>query len=414
MEYTIKPYMDAITAPKYVNDHILMEKSKGMDHFVIDLRDCTRTYPNICVPVAAIIDFYTGSGTNFSFLHQTERRDYLEHTMLHDPLVVEDRLGGNEINYPLDKVWRFGTSEGIGALVGAFIKALREADELAQGVLNGIEWCINETMDNVLNHSEAPYGFIMAQLQKENKRLAICIFDWGRGIYQSLKNSKHKPASAIDAITMALRERITRDENVGQGNGMWGLSEIIKENQGIIKISSCGASYSNIGNQTETVSEGNMHLGQLHGTTCIDFQLDYRIPIDISKALGGHEPADLWLENKETDNGGYRVSVAELAHGTGSRASAVKLRNLILNIFHEKQQKIIIDFSGVTLVSSSFSDELIGKIIKEYGFMFFMNTFQIIGVSGINAAIINRSVEQRMAQKYYDPAITEIPDGTDE
>ncbi|MCL1807712.1 MAG: hypothetical protein FWG31_08430, partial [Oscillospiraceae bacterium] len=310
MTYTIKPWMDMITAPKHLNNKIYVEKANGINHFTIDLRDSLRTYPNICVPIAAIIDYYKTTGTEFTFLHQQEKKDYIQHTMLHTPLIAEEQMESSEINFPLDKVWRFGTSEGIGALVNAFIRVIREADELAQGVLNGIEWCINETMDNVLNHSEAPYGFIMSQLQKESKRLTICIFDWGMGIYNSLKYSKHNPSSALDAITLALQERITRDDKFGQGKGMWGLSEIIKENQGIIRISSCGASYSNNSGQIETNPNGNINFGQSHGSTCIDFQLDYKTPINISKALGGHEPADLWLEDKELENGEYNVLVS--------------------------------------------------------------------------------------------------------
>ena len=109
------------------------------------------------------------------------------------------------------------------------------------------------------------------------------------------------------------------------------------------------------------------------------------------------------------ENGGYLLSVSELAHGTGTRQSAIKLRNLILNSYFETKQRVIIDFTGVNLISSSFADELIGKIISEYGFMFFINTFQIIGASSINIRIINRSIEQRMAQKYYEPDMPELP-----
>jgi len=402
--------MDSKAAPKYVNDNILAGKRKRYVEFTIDLQETSRTYPNICVPIAATIDYYKNSGIDFKFIHDQERNSYLQHTMFYEPCVVEDLIGVSEINYPLDKVWRFGTAEGVNALVNAFIKTVRESDELGPGVLNSIEWCINETMDNVLQHSAAPYGFIMGQLQKVKKQLSICIFDWGIGIFNSLKPSKHNPLKPIDAITLALQERVTRDDKIGQGNGMWGLSEIIKENHGFVEICSSGASYTYNNNRVETTESGTLNFGLKQGSTLVDFQLSYQTPTNISKALCGHMPTDLWLEERQTEKEEYSVSISELAHGTGTRQSAVKLRNLILNIFREKRQKIIIDFTGINVVSSSFADELLGKIISEYGFMFFVNTFQIIGVSDVATSVINRSIEQRMAQKYYDPDMKESPD----
>lgn len=407
--HTIKLYIDTVTAPKYLNTEILKASGDGLHNFKIDLHGDS-SYPNICVPAAATIDFYKTRGMNFDFVIEQERSNYIQLTKFYAPQVVEEYIGRHEMSYPLDRVWRFSSSEGVHALVNAFIMAIRSSDEIEQGVLSGIEWCINETMDNVLQHSSAPYGFIMGQLHKEAKKLLICIFDWGIGIYNSLRNSKHNPAKPLDAITLALQERVTRDEKIGQGNGMWGLSEIIKENQGVFKISSSGASYIYNNGSINTTESKELNFGSQHGSTLIDFQLDYKKPIDIGKALGGYEPLDLWLEDRELENGEYKISVLELALGTGTRQSAVKLRNLILNIYHEKHEKIIIDFAGVNLISSSFADELIGKIISEYGFMFFVSTFQIVGVSGINAKVINRSIEQRMAQKYYDPNIEETSD----
>jgi hypothetical protein len=55
----------------------------------------------------------------------------------------------------------------------------------------------------------------------------------------------------------------------------------------------------------------------------------------------------------------------------------------------------------VNLISSSFADELIGKLVAEYGFHFFISTIKITNVSSVNIPIVNRSIEQRMAQQYY-------------
>ena len=51
---------------------------------------------------------------------------------------------------------------------------------------------------------------------------------------------------------------------------------------------------------------------------------------------------------------------------------------------------------------------MIGKIVAQKGFMYFTHYFEIKNLSTFNANIINRSVEQRMAQKYYDENITDF------
>ena len=357
--YEIQPFMEKISTPKYLNKQILIGQNKGYSNFRINLTKAERTYPNICVPIAGAIDFYRTRRVNFDFVVEEKKNSYLQHTSFHTPLIVEDLIGKRELSSPLDKVWRFSTSEGVCKLVDAYVSAIRESDEVAKGVLDSLEWCINETMDNVLQHSSAPYGFVMGQIQKETKRLSICIFDWGRGIYNTLKESKHKPTKALDAITLALQERVTRDEKIGQGNGMWGLSEVIKGNNGFVRVSSSGASYTYSNEEVTTIANGEMNFGDQQGSTFVDFQLDYRKAIDFEKALGGYEPVNLWLEERELDNGEYQIVVSEQAHGTGTRQSAMKLRNSILNIFHEKHQRITLDFSGVNLVSSSFADELL-------------------------------------------------------
>ncbi len=406
-KYIIQPIMSRVTASKHLNDQILTGINKGYNEFKIIIQENSKTYPNICVPIAATIDYYKEMGMDFEIIHECVYRDYIKHTSFDHPCIVEENINCTDLLYPLDKVWCFSTSEGVNSLVTAYINAIRQSDSIESGVLASIEWCINEIMDNVLQHSEAPKGFIMTQLQHESKRFSVCIFDYGRGIYNSFKGSKYHPVSPIDAISLALSERVTRDEKIGQGNGMWGLSRIINENGGTIRISSCGAVYSCINGSLSTIDNGDFNFGKKVGTTRVDFQLDYSKSIDIVSALNGYKPIDLWLENLENDAGDYAITVLNESSGTGTRKSALKFRNMVLNIIRETHKKVILDFTGINLISSSFADELIGKMISEYGFMFFINTITITNISKINSFVINRSVEQRMAQTYYDHLIDE-------
>ena len=125
-EYTciIQPAMERTTTPKSLNDQILAGQNKGYNDYTIDVSGSIRTFPNISVPISAIIDFYKSRGKNIDFIFSKERNSYLQHTMFHSPKIVEENIGSSEMNFPLDKVWRFGTSEGVNALVDSFIRSV--------------------------------------------------------------------------------------------------------------------------------------------------------------------------------------------------------------------------------------------------------------------------------------------------
>lgn len=409
--YSIVIFMDSPKAVKTLNDNILAGKRKGFTDFELVVKN-EKTYSNVCAPVAGVLDYYREQNYEFNVIYEN-KESYVELTHFESPLIVESILLQGAIISPFNKVWKFTSPDGINALVSAFVLAIRQADIIEEGVISSLEWCLNETMDNVLQHSEIGVGYVMAQLHKNFKRFSVCVFDAGIGIYNSFKPSKYNPRFPLDAITLAMMEKVTRDEKVGQGNGLWGLTNIINEAKGSLYISSGGAVYSKNNLETKTIETGHFNLGKKYGTTLIDFQLDYSNKINVAKALGGYMPTDLWLENLENDNGEIEIHVAEQSGGTGTRKSAEKLRNMVLNVLFQDRKKVILNFSGINLISSSFADELIGKIINQYGFVFFIANFKIQNLTPINIAVLNRSVQQRMAQMYYDDQIEFDEEGTE-
>lgn len=367
-----------------------------------------QTYPNVCVPLAALMDWYKTKGHEFrcQFLGTN---NYIEHTCLNRPLQVESLMNTTEMMFPLDKVWKYNSAEGENALVTAIVNAVRESIEVGKGVISSIEWCLNEVMDNVLQHSISGVGYMMGQVHKEKKRVSLCVFDMGIGIYGSLKKSKHCPRTPLDGLTMALQEKVTRDEDIGQGNGMWGLKRIIDENSGNLTIESNSAMFRCVGKKVETKNVQSYIAGDFSNATLVDFQLDISSSIDIAQALNGHEPLDFWLEEHELGDTLY-FSIQKDSVGTGTRIAAQKLKNNIFNSLKEGNKKVILDFGGVNVVSSSFADELIGKIVAEKGFIYFTHCFELKNISPFNMSVINRSVEQRMAQKYYDNTLPDVED----
>lgn len=397
-----------VTAVKFLNDSILCGINNGYSDFNVIFKE-ERTFSNICAPIAGVLKHYqTTHNLKFNIIASND--SYINHTHITDPLIVQENVDKYIFQNPFDKVWFFDSDKEINDLINSYLFSIRQADIIAEGVINSIEWCLNETLDNILQHSDINSGYIMGQIHQSTKRLSFCVFDAGIGIYNSLKNSNiHNPSSPIDAIMLAMQEKVTRDSNIGQGNGLWGLSNLISQTNGILRISSGGATYINNNGNVSIVKQGNFNLGRKLGTTTIDFQLDYSKNMDISAALPNYKyvPVDLWLENLETnDENVVQINILKMSNGTGTRKSAEKLRTMILNIVFDNKKKIILDFDGINTISSSFADELIGKIIKKYGFVFFTQIFKLINLKTVIINIINRSVEQRMAQTYYDNNIT--------
>ena len=396
--------LDRFGQAKYLNDCILHELSNGNNKITVNIED-SFSGSNVCAPIAGIIDFHRKKGVKIHV--NCPPYSYAHHVRIFNPIVIEESMG--EVS-PFDKVYSFSSEEGVHKIVQMYSQALRQGDELENGVIQGLEWCMNESIDNVLQHSSTDNGFVMAQQNKQSKTFSFCVFDSGIGIFNSLHNSKHAPDNALSAIRLSMKERITRSEKVGQGNGLWGLSQIIKETGGKLLISSGGARYEYAKGEENVVTLGDFNLGKEYGTTMIDFQLNYSSPIDIAKALNGYEPLDFWLENHENENGDIILDVARESNGTGTRKSAEKMRNLVVNCLKENYAVVNLDFSNVSMLSSSFADELIGKLVAMFGFSNFMEHIVLSNLNPFNAAIVNRSVGQRMAQIYLDEEINEVDD----
>ena len=87
------------------------------------------------------------------------------------------------------------------------------------------------------------------------------------------------------------------------------------------------------------------------------------------------------------------------------------------NIFTEAEQTIAIDFAGIAVISSSFADELIGKLVAYFGFSTFNQIFRLRNLTETTTAIIDRSVAQRIIESvslgYETPQNIPEPDETE-
>lgn len=355
-------------------------------------------YPNALLPICGIAEYYKSIG--YTFVNHIEN-DYLQSSGFLSPFdmsVSEIQLDAN----PFDKIFLFRSDQQVDAITQAYVDTLSRKHLCKEGVIDGIQWCISEIMDNVLTHSENNHGLIMAQLHPKTSHIAFCIYDVGIGIYRTLSASKHRPATEIDALSLAIQEGI--GDGKGQGNGMYGLYQIVKNNKGTLTITS-GHSSLMMKGQGEINKFTNIpFIDPKHRSTTVDFQLYLNRKINMQEAfrtLGGDPSFDFRIDNMlSLDDEDVHYSILDNAQGTATRQSGLSLRNDIVNTFRRTSRRMILDFSGVKNVSSSFIDELIAKLIIDFGIIEFTRIFQIVNMNDDIRYLCNRSIYMRIHDEW--------------
>jgi hypothetical protein len=366
----------------------------------LHLADGAKVFPNATVPIAGVLDFWRTHGI-LTAIGDNTSNDLINGIGILNPFEFSSKDDLKETGV-LNKVWKFSNPNHVAWLVDAFKKELSKLDVFERGVLRAFDWCLNEPMDNVFGHSQVGVGFVMGQIHSKNKHVAFTIFDYGIGIYNSLKGTDFARDSVSQAIKNSLQEGVTRDVKTRQGNGLYGLREMVRLNNGRLTVSSSSGRYFYNGIR-EQLFDGLNYLDNRNGTTTVDFQLDYNNPITLGEILFRGKPydfLDLKIENMETPQGEIQFELKHNAESFGTRESALALRIQILNLFKETQQAILLDFEEVDIVSSSFADELVGQLVIELGFFGFNNFIKLKNMNGDVQAVVQRSVGQRMAQSF--------------
>lgn len=354
--------------------------------------------PNRIVPVVGVADawFSKGNDVRFAVPPYSVGDRVLEGFNAH-ALNANGPLSSNAFG----RVWRFDNACEQTYLVNAMVLELDKAARLAKGVKQCFEWCLNEVTDNVLNHSRpngGAHGYVMVQYVQSENRLKICVFDTGIGLRESFVGSRYSPGTAEEAIRLAVGKGITNGK--GQGNGLWGLHEMVKvSKRGKLHIRSDGAEYLFDPARSLESTRPTWKLPGFPGTTTVDFQMDCSEATSLQDLFGAdYVSVDLWQEAREQADGSLLLKVGELAAGYGSRESARKVRHVVENAIENDHKFVVLDFTGVDRCSSSFIDELLAKLVVKYGVINYTNVLRIAHLTGLTQGLANLSVLQRLKE----------------
>ena len=180
---------------------------------------------------------------------------------------------------------------------------------------------------------------------------------------------------------------------------MWGLKQIVKNNKGHLSVMSGHAiKIFDYENNSETSYDNLAILGENNHCTRIDFSLNFDNVIDIKESLGNYEVYEKInsdIENMENENNWIVFNVKKEAKlGTGTRQAGKTTRKYLMNIMNTSENRIVLDFKDVDMVSSSFADETIVQLIMEIGNDAFNDRFVLSNVNEQCNVVISAAIRR--------------------
>ncbi len=259
-----------------------------------------------------------------------------------------------------------------------------------------LEWAVHEVVDNVHIHaaSQTP-GYACAQYYPNRHRLEVSVVDLGRGLRDSLAEG-HEVADDEAAIRLAVTRGVTRSRDIGQGNGLAGTRDIVQANGGSLSIwtGSCRWRLHRDGEKPPH------HMPAWPGTG-LRMSLDTRQAVNLEDTFiegSGWSYLDKIAEEVEE----VGLSVAASASFFGARPPATRLRRKVRALLDamEPEEPLVLDFEGVERASSSFLDELLGRLAEELGIETFRRRIRVRGTTDEVRRRANVVITQRVGEPF--------------
>jgi hypothetical protein len=278
--------------------------------------------------------------------------------------------------------------------------------------MTALEWSLNEISDNVLNHADSARGGL-AQVSTFTERhiVKFVVADGGRGIPVAMREA-YPRLSDDEALGEAIKRGVTSVPQSGQGNGLAGSLHLAKSSDGSFKIVSGGSLLSVFRDDRGRyrTQHGRPPKGFKFPGTVVMVELRTDAAIDLEGAFGLTERASPELSGVldlryQTDDGCIRIVVADEAVGFGTRHGGSELRSKCLNLLRaDDRARLVLDWSGVPLITSSFADEAIGKLFVALGPIEFSARVRLDGAGDLVRSLLDRAILQRAAQSVDRPA----------
>jgi len=162
----------------------------GNSSLTVNFERVVKAYPNGILPIIASLDALRDMGADVYVklpLKPDTRKLFRSVNWAH--FLSPKQFDISESAHERHLVTRrFENAKEQKAVVDDFMDVVLRTMKMPRDIISGLEWSINEITDNVLNHSESPFGgLIQASTYIKDKTIAFAVVDSGRGILNSMQ-----------------------------------------------------------------------------------------------------------------------------------------------------------------------------------------------------------------------------------
>ncbi len=206
----------------------------------IDLSDLNFITPTGLSTLRAVIMYIAQSKYKTSgkiSVPKSSMQGYLTRMNFYDFLKEPIKYQGNKYNSKgrFCELIEVASEKASDQVADDLAKILQKQLSLSHQAYFSIQHTLSEVIINVFHHAHSPVNAIVsAQTYTNLRKLEISIVDCGDGFRVSmLENSIHaKVNTIIDALSLAIKPKVTGRPGHNAGEGLFFTSELVKQNQG--------------------------------------------------------------------------------------------------------------------------------------------------------------------------------------
>lgn len=365
----------------------------GHHEVVLDFAGCSRATQAAILPLLPVVNQYrVRRAIDISLVRPHDDavdRAFVDGNWAH--IIDPERHDGDTAFEDVIPALQFESEDEALAIPDRILEVVMRSTAVGPRMLRLLDWSLYEILDNVINHANTDEGGF-AQVTPLVEHVEFVVADAGIGIARSLGISDDG-----DALTEATRQGVTRDTASNQGNGLYGSLQVAAISDGEFEIASGYATKCYPPND-DGVALHTHHL-PFPGTA-----VRARIGLAESGVLhrtlrfGGmeHAPVYGYVERRfETDEGELVFSVKDqAARDVRTRRGGQRVRQQLENLL-EGAETITVDFTGVEVISSSFADEVFGRLFVSLGPRTFTKRVILTNLNEDIDGLIDLAIDQR-------------------
>lgn len=383
--------------------HNLVHKL-GYQDIVLDFSHAVRLWPGFMVPFVTTCRLYRQENVDFDIIQprdpQTARLlSNANWSHIIQPEKFESKSAYNKNH--LSARQYFTPDEHHDAVDVSLELILHRAEGIDHDRLNALEWALNEICDNVLNHAQSPIGGIMQVVTfPSRERVEFFVADAGVTIPRSLRQSHPELGGDSEALRAAVEEGVTRNRETNQGNGLYGTFRCCEVSSGEFEIVTGMVSLQfkpGKRGRELVVRRNSIPFSGTYVRASIGYAYDKLLEEALVFKGKQHRPSYGYVERIYQPSGEtISFDVAKEVKSFGTRASGAAARIKVENLMNGYTTPVEFDFGSIRLISSSFADEVFGKLFEALGPIRFGQLCRFKNVDSTVQGLIDRAIAQRM------------------